>query len=134
MSADLLRRAADKLRKDVAALPADWRERPWTPVLTDSESLTGVRTCDAPHDGDEDDDDSTALADWACDRCEHFETYSEGLASYVCTMHPAVALPLADAMDAVAKAVQYGGGFAARVGYGELIAVARAVLREDGAE
>lgn len=53
-----------------------------------------------------------------------------GSAEYIALVHPPVALALAAAMEAVAKALRFGREFEARVGYGELIAVARAVLRE----
>lgn len=41
-----------------------------------------------------------------------------------------VALALADALDAVAQAMRFGPDMASRLGYSELIAVARAVLGE----
>jgi hypothetical protein len=108
MSADLLRRAADKLRKaanDVEAFS------PWT-AETAPDGRAWVNVPGAVHA-------------WGMHGFP-------GECRYAALMHPPVALALADAMDAVAPAVQYGGGFAARVGYGELIAVACAVLREDG--
>lgn len=144
MSADLLLRAAAKLRKNVAILPIDWRDRPWSPVITDSESLTGVRTCDSPHDSYAvaDDADPATAVDWACDGCEHFETYSEGLADYVSTLHPPVALALADWLDIAAKSIEARIIAETHVGVPDgtiktsdedaAIAVARAVLREDG--
>lgn len=135
MNADLLSRAATRLRRNVAALPADWRDRPWTRVITDSESLTGVRTCDGRHDSYEvvDGADPASIADWACDRCEHFETHSEGLADYVSTLHPSVALALADLLDAYVRAdAPFFGRDHLMAGADQVIAVAREVLREDG--
>jgi hypothetical protein len=130
MSADLLRRAAAKLREHVAALPTDWRDRPWTPVITDSESLTGVRTCDGPHDSYEvaDDADPATIADWACDGCEHFETYSEGLAGYASMLHPPVALALAELL----QVLSWFPSQADATDLTAAVAVARQVLREDG--
>ncbi len=91
MSADLLRRAAEKLRRAEGRLVMTWGS-PWRVVITDSESGTGVATCEdhqlAPHD--------------ACDNCEHFETYYESVAEYCSVMHPPVALALADLMERAA--------------------------------
>jgi hypothetical protein len=121
MGADLLRRAADKLRKAVDGRTAG----EWFPVITDSESSTGVGIC-------QDHAPSGVDPGWVCDECHVVETYSEALADYIALMHPPVGLALADAMDAVARVVRYNEHSVARVGYGELIAAARAVLREDG--
>jgi len=115
MSADLLRRAAAKLRKDTAALPLVWHDRPWFPVFTDSESLTGVRACRKTHTVDMESD--------ACDLCEYIETYAEGLAGFIALMQPAVALALAEWLEAESQL--YAPNTAA-------FAVARSVLREDG--
>lgn len=125
MSAELLRRAAAKLRKYTAALPIVWHDRPWSPVFTDSESLTGVRACRKTHTAD--------MEAYACDLCEDVETYSEGMAVFVALMQPAVALALADLLDAYAR-LWAAFEDEARRSYArsELLDVARAVLREDG--
>lgn len=116
MNADLLRRAAAKLRAGVTELNADWRERPWRPVLVDGESLTGVAACKSVH---------ALNPEQACDYCWHMETYSEAVAAYIAlAAHPPVALALADLLDARAGTV--GGD------RGDLEAVARAILREPG--
>ncbi len=46
----------------------------------------------------------------------------------LCNFPTKVGLPLADAMDAVARVVRYDERAVARVCYGELVAVAEAVL------
>jgi len=120
MSADLLHRAAARLRKDTATLPVVWHDRPWFPVFTDSESLTGVRACRKTHTVDMESD--------ACDLCEDIETYSEGLAGFVAMMQPAVALALADVFESLAGAITTAGACRDQ----RLEAVACAVLREDG--
>ena len=120
MSADLLRRAAAKLRKDTAALPVVWHDRPWFPVFTDSKSLTGVRACRKTHTVDMESD--------ACDLCEYIETYAEGLAGFIALMHPAVALALADVFENLAGCMTTAGACRDQ----RLEAVAHAVLREDG--
>lgn len=128
MSADLLRRAAAKLREHAEAVP-EFFAPPWHRVFTDSESLTGVRSC-ANHSISGDDLTDEDKLSWACDSCEHIETYSEPLGAYVTMLHPPVALALAAAMEEVAFAVRVNPDTAHRVGYGELIACAREVLRE----
>ncbi len=120
MSADLLARAAAKLRGQVQDLSDLWRGNEWFPVFTDSESLTGVRTCSMGHTTD-------TLSD-ACDRCDDFETYSEPSAAYIALMHPPVALALAEVFESLAGCMTVAG--ACRDD--RLEAVARAVLREDG--
>lgn len=82
MSADLLLRAAAKLRQH--ARPGEWAT-----VLTDSESLTGFRVCNDHQAGDHD----------VCDNCHDVETYSEPLAAYVVLMHTPVALAIADVFE-----------------------------------
>ncbi len=93
MSANLLRRAARTLRQRVQGLPVDWKER-WEVITTDSESLSGVAPEHPGHTGD---------THWPCDRCEHFETYREGLAAYVRLLDPLVADALAAWLDDAAK-------------------------------
>jgi hypothetical protein len=86
-----LREAARQLRERVAAVPDD-AKAPWRPVITDSESASGVGVCGQPdHDGP-----------WACDDCWPIETYSEGLAAYLASMHPRVGRALAAWWDCVA--------------------------------
>lgn len=123
MSADLLRRAATELRRSVEGVPSFFAP-PWHPVLTDSESLTGVRSC-----SDHFNTAAGPTAEWACDNCEHIETYSEGLASYIAALHPPVALALADLLDAMVG-FKDSTGLQLPEGPGTLMAVARAVLRE----
>jgi hypothetical protein len=101
-AADLLRRAATKLRETAHEVPAYFAQ-PWHSVYTDSESLTGIRVCE----NHEPPADLTAEqgVNWACDACEYFETYREGLAAYAALMHPPVALALADLLDRAADAI-----------------------------
>ena len=133
MSADLLRRAADKLREHAEAALRDSPDQRW---MVDQSSDAGLVVGSfVPEDVDDDGSVSTGcIAFFAYPDDDDAKAYAGALdvASYMALMHPPVALALADVMDAVAPAVQYSGGFAARLGYGELIAVARAVLREDG--
>lgn len=125
MSADLLRRAAAKLRQRAADVPPTW-PAPWFPVITDSESVTGVAAC-ADHE-----EDPAEGPYWACDSCEHFETYGEGLAAYVSAMHPPVALALADWLADLAELQDIAEWNRDEVpgGTAHPLAVARAVLRE----
>lgn len=120
MSSDLLRRAAAKLREVVDhRAPGDW-----FPVITDSESDTGLAICNNHPVSDR---------GWACNDCWVVETYSEPLARYLAALHPPVALALADLFDAHAR-LWAASEDEARQAYArsELLDVARAVLREDG--
>jgi hypothetical protein len=64
---------------------------PWRVVLTDSESLTGVASCE--HHGGHPQD--------ACDACYVVETYSEQAAAYMATVGPLAGLALADLLDSL---------------------------------
>jgi hypothetical protein len=116
MSADLLRRAAAKLREHANAAS----EGPWEADGVDIWA-------------------GTASDVWAGEADERAN------ASYAALMHPPVALALADWLDATAERIEilkpvvgheiYGVGhpqeFIERT-YAKSLAVARAVLREDG--
>lgn len=134
MSADLLRRAAEKLRHVVAELPTRFQSE-WRAVLTDSESLTGVASC-LSHEGDPIN---------ACNNCEDIECWYESVPSFLLAIQPSVALALADWLNATADRIDalipalanevYGvddpPAYLERT-YAHPIAVAHAVLREDG--
>lgn len=128
MSADLLRRAAATLRARADGVP-EYFAPPWHPVLTDSESLTGVRSC-PQHDPAGDDLAEEDKTSWACRTCEHVETCSVGLAGYFATLHPPVAVALADLFNAMASFAEVSRN-PLPDGSGTLVAVARAVLREE---
>jgi hypothetical protein len=128
VNADLLRRAAEKLRLAAHEVPT-YFPADWHPVFTDSESLTGVRSC-PEHNPSGDDLTGPYKALWACDRCEHIETCGEGLAAYIALMHPPVALALADLLD---EMVQYTESPLCNPEWPPLlaaVAVAEAILRE----
>lgn len=106
MSADLLLRAAAKLRKDVDDLEA---ASPWT-AETYRDGRAWVTVPGAVHA-------------WGM----HGFT---GEARYVATMHPPVALALADWLEDEAEQVDDDGELYCVSG--ATLGVARAVLREDG--
>jgi hypothetical protein len=114
MSADLLRRAAAKLREHTkAALPG-----PWEAIESSPEEAPGVwlaRHADVGVDVDRDGD-----------------------ARYIALMHPPVALALADWLDETANHITEFAAVAGLVRAGDLtevdnaaLAVARAILREE---
>ncbi len=102
MTADLLRRAATKLREHANAASRG----PWE--MDGADGLVWPGCMGDPVSGSE------LLADGA----------------FIALMHPPVALALAAAMDEVAFAVEVNPDTVHRVGYGELITCARGVLRE----
>ncbi|WP_433078961.1 hypothetical protein ACQP1P_38815 [Dactylosporangium sp. CA-052675] len=106
MSADLLRRAAAKLREHAEkASGGDW----------DADGTELYAENGAIWIGQMDGDEKEGVAN----------------ASLAALMHPPVALALAAAMDEVAVGIEYDPMLLAAFGYAELIAVARAVLREE---
>ena len=132
MAADLLRRAAAKVREVVGGVPAYFTQ-PWPPVVTDSEPPAEVT--------------AEQGLNCACAACEHFEPYREGIAAYAALMHPSVALALADWLeshaDDMANCVEawerdpgyinrYLGGVEhhTAVSFAKPIALAKAILRE----
>lgn len=112
MSADLLRRAAAKLREhaEAATFPHDG----WVADLADSEVTTA--------------DGGMMIAD------TRELTVERPDASFIALLHPPVALALADALDSAATDADYAEAFPrsemAIEDGSNLIAVARAVLRE----
>jgi hypothetical protein len=94
VSAELLRKAAGRLRLRADRLPGAMADRPWRIVQTDSDSMDGVAAC-SDHDPEVD------LAQ-ACVGCWVMETGHEAAAAYVVLMHPPVALALADWLDQTA--------------------------------
>lgn len=126
MSADLLRRAALKLREHAqGAVMNGYMPAPWRTVLTDSESMTGFAGC-AQLAPDEHAPNS------ACDDCTSIEAWTEPAAAYLALMHPPVALAVADLLDGYAEKFDLPPfhGFKNRTDE-QFIALARAVLREE---
>ena len=104
MSAELLRRAAETLRSSAGMAS----EGPWQ-IGPDAD---GDITLLGPNLGDPDEHNPD-------DSC------------YVALVHPPVALALANCMDQVAWMGELDHDLLNRVGMPELIAVARAILREE---
>jgi hypothetical protein len=116
MSADLLRRAAAKLREHARYAGE------WATVFTDSESLTGFRVCN-DHQADEHD---------VCDNCHDVETYSEPLAAYVVLMHTPVGRALGDVFERLAYLDRGAVNAIDNDLMADLEHLAAQVLREDG--
>lgn len=113
MSADLLRRAAKTLREHVAELPRQLQTN-WT---QDSSEISTE-----PGPGDYTREVSPVGS----------TVHDQGaeVAYYVIMMHPPVAVALAACMDEVARMGELSDDLLHRIGRPELIAVARAILRE----
>jgi hypothetical protein len=105
MSADLLRRAAKALRSYVAGLPVRIQDD-WTQANSDVMTKNG----------------------YDVGRMTHYE--GADVAYYVVLMHPPVALALASVFDRFAWLGDRDPDLLHRVGCDEVIAVARAILRE----
>lgn len=93
---DDLREAAQLLRERATGLPDAFpKGQPWRVVITDSESPDGVAACGDPvwqHDEHE-----------VCPACWCIDTHSESLATYIASMHPLVALALAELFEQYAE-------------------------------
>ena len=131
MSAELLRRAATRLREHAAQLPGAMADRPWRVVQTDSENMNGVAACsDEVHLESEG-------ASRACVACWDLLTPNWRAASYVALMHPPVALALAAWLERSAPIVASYVGTEWEAETENLarepLAVARAILREPAA-
>lgn len=146
MSAELLRRAAAKLRETArAAADTEFGER-W---MVDQDNEHGLVVGSfRPGDVDEDGVVSVSCIAYLAYPGDPESTTYEGaigVASYIATVDPAVALALADWLEATAERIEllepvlgnevYGVGhrreYIERT-YAKSLAVARAVLREDG--
>jgi hypothetical protein len=93
MSADLLRRAAKRLRGYGGMLPGALADRPWRVVQSDGENMDAVAACsDEVHADPEN-------ASRACDACWDMVTPHWQAARYIALMHPPVALALADWLE-----------------------------------
>lgn len=127
MSADLLRRAAVKLRESAAVADMNgYMAAPWRTVLTDSESLTGVAGCGGQA-ADEHVENST------CDDCTSIEAWMEPAAAYIALMHPPVALALAELLELEAVVIGKSEAIGMRLSYSaeKSVALARVILREE---
>jgi hypothetical protein len=127
LAADLLRRAAARLRKRATRLPGAMADRPWRTVQSGSGNFDAVAACsDEVHD---------QRPDRACTACWDMVTPHEHAAAYVTLMHPPVALALANWLDWVAERWRPASEvkhYPARADLQDHAAqVARAILREE---
>lgn len=124
MSAELLRRAASRLRGYGEMLPGAMADRPWRVVQSDSEDMAGVAACsDEVHA-----DPENAIR--SCDACWDMLTPHWQAARYVALMHPPVALALADHLESLAPLFAGLADDGVDDGH-EAIRLARAILREE---
>lgn len=127
MSADLLRRAAVKLREHATAAHRGHPDQQW--MVDHSPDYGLILGSFVPEDIDDDGVVSTGcIAFFAYPGDEESRAYAGAVdvASYMAAMHPPVALALADWLEAAHDHLGNDKHYAAA------LSVARAVLREDG--
>lgn len=129
-AADEFREAA-KVVRERATAAMEWPEERW--MVDQSPDYGLVLGAFMPDDVVDGTASTGCVAFFAYPGDENQKAHGQALptAAYMATMQPAVGLALAEVFDAVAKAARFGDDMMARLGYGELLTVARLIL--DGA-